>query len=405
MFEALSNAVALGMAKVTRRGGGYLVHGARGDMLMEGELERVGAEWRDSEGAYFVHGDAAAKDMRRMERRSKVAAKAIAARAAKAREQGIRLFDNQRARQQRKVTREIRAMYERAMAEHAADIASIERILSAGRPEGMDAAEWAATVARRRNTLAELEAVYDSLAAGLSKAGESSQMLMSARLQESAAIGRKVAAWQIDNMAGVNVTRFIASDTATLALTGIGTYHGKYDLKAWQGVADRKACRETIRKAVSRGLLTGEHPERIARRIEGVFDGTEPLSPHKRAVRIARTETASIMSEAAQETMRAANDSGVRVLNRWDATLDGKTRDSHRAVDGEVREVGEKFSNGLRRVGDGGPADRINCRCCMTPVLEGFEPDSPLRRDNESGEMLPYMTYAEWERTRGKELS
>ena len=111
------------------------------------------------------------------------------------------------------------------------------------------------------------------------------------------------------------------------------------------------------------------------------------------------------MSEAAQETMRAANDSGVRVLNRWDATLDGKTRDSHRAVDGEVREVGERFSNGMRRVGDGGPADRINCRCCMTPVLEGFEPDSPLRRDNESGEMLPYMTYAEWERTRGQGLS
>lgn len=57
------------------------------------------------------------------------------------------------------------------------------------------------------------------------------------------------------------------------------------------------------------------------------------------------------------------------MVKQWDATLDGNTRDSHRRVDGEIRELDEKFSNGLMRPGDpdGGASEVINCRCaCLT---------------------------------------
>ena len=400
-MSALDNAVSMGLVTVTQTGGGYVVRGAEADMLIIDELEQLGAVWRDGDRAYFVATANGAGRMDSLRRKTNAAATSLAARQALAREQGVKLFDNQRERQQRKVTREISAVYDQAMKEHEAEIKRVSELLSQDRPPDVDPKEWAAIVARRKNTLAELESVYDGLADGLANAGVSAQRLMNGQLMESAAISRNVAAWQLDNMSGINVSRFLAHDTASLALTGVTSFHGKYDLKAWQGVSDRAAARKTIRNAVSRGLLTGEHPDKIARRIQGIYSGTEAGSPHKRAVRIARTETARVMSEATQETLKVANEKGVKVRNRWDATLDGKTRDSHRKVDGEIREVGEKFSNGLRRVGDGGAADSINCRCCMTPVLDGFEPDSPVRRNNETGELYPYMTYEQWEQARG----
>jgi hypothetical protein len=62
-----------------------------------------------------------------------------------------------------------------------------------------------------------------------------------------------------------------------------------------------------------------------------------------------------------------AKDKGADVVKQWDSTLDGETRDSHRAVDGEIRELDEKFSNGLRFPCDpsGGAAEVCNCRCAL----------------------------------------
>ena len=400
-MDALENAVSLGMVKVVRGHGGYVVQGAENDLLIVAELEEMGAEWRERYRGYFVPTDAARGRMEKLRRETSAVANALVARQALAREQGVKLFDNQRERQQRKVTREIKAVYMLAMGEHANEIKRVSELLQQDRPPDVDPKEWAAIVARRRNVKAELESVYDGLADGLANAGVSAQRLMNGQLMESASISRNVAAWQLDNMSGINVSRFLAHDQASLALTGVTSFHGKYDLKAWQGVADKRKAREAIKNAVSRGLLTGEHPDKIARRIQGIFEGNEPLSPHKRAVRIARTETNRVMSEATQETLRVANQKGVKTRNRWYAVLDSKTRDSHRKVDGEVREVGEKFSNGARRPGDGGAAESINCRCALVPVLDGFEPDAPMRRDNETGELIPYMTYKEWEAKRG----
>ena len=51
--------------------------------------------------------------------------------------------------------------------------------------------------------------------------------------------------------------------------------------------------------------------------------------------------------------------------------------------------------------GDGGPADRINCRCALVNVLDGFTPNANLRRDNVTGKSIPYMTYSEWEAANG----
>lgn len=387
-MDELKAAVESGLVSVERRGGGFLVTGAVNDLLVLPELEALGAVWMPKDQGYYIEQPEAARELKRMSRRSKAVAAALAARRAQAQKDGLRIFDNQRARQQRKLTRELREIYQRALLEHQAEL---RRIIA--RYESAQDPVEAIKLAYRRD---ELESVIEALTDGLANAGRAAAALTDTRLAEAAAISRNIAAWQLDNMTGFHVARFIANDAASLAITGLATYHGKYDLKAWDGVADRNHTRKIIKQSISRGLLTGEHPSQIAKRMEGLFTGNTPLSPYKRALRIAHTETASIMSQAALETMKAADAGGLKMKKRWDATLDGSTRKSHRAVDGETVGLDEKFSNGLMRPGDGGAADRINCRCALVNVLDGFTPDVDMRRDNVVRQPTPYKNYYKW---------
>lgn len=389
MWYEIARAVESGVVTVRHHGRGYLLGGAVETLFTRDGLEAAGAEWLVTEKAWYIEApdEATRKAVDRMARRTKAIASALAARGIRAKRDGAKTYDRRRAAQQRKAQREIQDVYRLALMEHERELRAVMERYEAA----LDPVE-AIKLGYRRD---ELNAVMDELARGLANAGKAAEALTSSLLPEAAAISRDIAAWQIDNMAGVRVSRLIAHDTASLAI------HRRYDKIAWRGVSDYKAMQKAVKQAVSRGLLTGENPAKIAERIEGMFTGNMAGSPYKRAVRIAQTETSRIMSEAAQETIRAANDDGIRCRNRWDATLDGKTRKSHRKVDGEVREVGERFSNGLKRPGDGGAAESINCRCCLTPVLEGFAPNAPIRRDNVTGKTMPYMSFGEWEAAGG----
>lgn len=398
MLEHTKEAIAAGFVTVRKQGKVFTFAGVRGDMILENEVERAGAVWNERAEVYVLEaataGNAAFAAAKEAHRKSNAAALAFAARRELARRQGLKLFDRKRAEQQLLATRAIKEIYRQAMAEHAAEINRLRKLAEEAQKDGNLKTHYIATAERK-----ELASVLESLADGLAKAGESSQRLMNGRLKESSAIAHRVAGWQLDNMSGVEVARFIGHDYAALAVSGVTSYHGIYDLKAWQAVANRDAARATIRKAIARGLLTGEHPSKISERIMGIYTGEYPgqPSPYNRAARIAQTETNRVMNEAAQETYRAANEMGVLCANRWEATLDSRTRESHRDVDGEVRPVGEKFSNGCRKPGDGGASESINCRCALTPVIEGIEPDAPMRLDNEARKNIPYMTYREWE--------
>ena len=117
-----------------------------------------------------------------------------------------------------------------------------------------------------------------------------------------------------------------------------------------------------IMAEVSRGISTGKSYAQVAKGLEN-----QSRIGFNRAVRIARTEGHRIQCTAAMDAMEAAKERGADVLKQWDSTLDGRTRDSHRAVDGEIRELDKKFSNGLMFAGDphGVAGEVINCRCAV----------------------------------------
>lgn len=122
---------------------------------------------------------------------------------------------------------------------------------------------------------------------------------------------------------------------------------------------------EKVKDAVKDGIAEHEGIDDIAGRIKDVFKTRTDTD----SVRIARTEVLSASNEAELETY---DQSGVVEQKEWLATRDDRTRDSHIKVDGEIRDLADKFSNGLKYPGDpsGPPEEIINCRCTLLPLFE-----------------------------------
>ena len=115
-----------------------------------------------------------------------------------------------------------------------------------------------------------------------------------------------------------------------------------------------------IRSEISRGFATSSSYSEIARNI----DNRTNVGFNK-AMRIARTEGGKIRNEAAYNAALQVKKAGADIVLQWSAALDKRTRSSHARVDGEIVELGEKFSNGLLHPCDpsGTAAEVINCRC------------------------------------------
>ena len=115
-----------------------------------------------------------------------------------------------------------------------------------------------------------------------------------------------------------------------------------------------------IRSEISRGFAASSSYSEIARNI----DNRTNVGFNK-AMRIARTEGGKIRNAAEYSVALEAKKVGADIVLQWSAALDKRTRPSHARVDGEIVELGKKFSNGLLHPCDpsGTAAEVINCRC------------------------------------------
>lgn len=384
-LEQLTQLVNAGVVAVSEGWDGLTISGAVNDSLLLAELEAAGDLSREENGAllFMPHGDDLDSLLVGLDRKSKANAAALKIRGKRVKIDGVKQFDKQRARMLRENARALKDVYRGAILDVQRQLDEIASIDGGT----LDPAE-AAKLAYRRG---QLNAIIDQLGDQLANAGQQAENLATAQLSRAAEIGGNVTKWQLDNVTGKGIARFLGVDYAQLAV------HNKYDLIAWGKIKDKRKAVQKLRQEIGKGVLMGEHPGEIAKRLEGTFNQWR-----NRAQTIAQTETCRVMSEAAQETYAAAKEQyGLKVKNEWVATLDGDTRKSHRDIDGEVREIGEKFSNGSLRPGQGAPAEAINCRCCLAPVVDGFEPDADVRRDNITRKLIPYQRYNEWARDNG----
>lgn len=160
--------------------------------------------------------------------------------------------------------------------------------------------------------------------------------------------------------------------------------------------------KKTITQEISRGIASGLPYSDIARNINNVSG-----SGLSNAKRIARTEGHRIQQTSSRDAQYAAKKKGCDVVKQWDSTLDGRTRDSHARVDGEIRELDEKFSNGLMFPGDpsGAAAEVINCRCTSNTRARWALDDGELQTLKERAEYFGLDKTANFEDYKQKYLT
>lgn len=133
------------------------------------------------------------------------------------------------------------------------------------------------------------------------------------------------------------------------------------DLYTHLGV-DIKKLKKAIPNEITRGIASGMLFQDIARNI--AFTTGTPLN---RAKNIVQTEGHRIQQASAHDARHHAISRGADLVKQWDATLDMRTRESHRRLDGQVREVDEPFEIDGKEAqfpGDfGDPSEDCRCRC------------------------------------------
>ena len=155
--------------------------------------------------------------------------------------------------------------------------------------------------------------------------------------------------------------------------------------------------KQHIQSEMLRGILTGESIPNIAKRLPQKVG----LYNIHSAVRDARTITTGAENAGRVDGYKYAQSLGVKVKQMWMATLDGRTRHSHRQLDGEQITVGEKFSNGCRYPGDPeGRAEEIyNCRCTLVGVVKGSDVDLYGINGFDRWQRLDGQSYEEWRKS------
>ncbi|MGN0070417.1 MAG: phage minor head protein [Atopobiaceae bacterium] len=146
-------------------------------------------------------------------------------------------------------------------------------------------------------------------------------------------------------------------------------------------------ARRKITSAMMQSILQGESVPDAAKRIRSVVEMYRRAS-----LRAARTSLTGAENAGRIGSYQRASGMGIELQKQWMATLDSRTRDSHRELDGEKADIDAKFSNGLSYPGDpAGPASEVwNCRCTMVAALPGHD----VFRDRNTSKLE--TSYEDW---------
>lgn len=156
---------------------------------------------------------------------------------------------------------------------------------------------------------------------------------------------------------------------------------------------DYKWNEKKVNNIIQQGIIQGESVDQIGKRL------CEDLSSQNESkmTMFARTAITGAQNAGRQVQMEQSAAAGIKVNKRWIATLDNRTRDLHRARDGEEVPYDEEFSGGIEYPGDptAPPEEVYNCRCTMETVYPEYADRSKEWREDETIDGVPYEEWKE----------
>ena len=246
------------------------------------------------------------------------------------------------------------------------------------------------------------EALRDKIAERMTKANETAIAYVNDATPGIYSMNRNYTAYTIEKLSGdIGFTLWDESTVRRMLRDNPDVMPHYPKKRAVKRGIDLKYGRRQIKKSVTSGILQGKSVGKIATDLQARVSEMNRSS----AVRAARTAITSAQNGGRMDSYKAASDMGIKVRKRWVATKDGRTRHSHRRLDGQTVDWDKEFSNGCRYPGDprGKSEEVYNCRCTLRtvekPGIEA-EPRKMRVRDPKTGRnvVVEEMTYEQWER-------
>lgn len=279
------------------------------------------------------------------------------------------------------------AAFERKDASHRADVAS-------GKWTKEQYESW------RRNQLLygdTLKDIRDTIAADLHNTNKMAINLVREKQKDVYALNHNYGTYEIEKGTGVSTSYTLYDhDTVERLMRDDPELLPKPSPKRQKEIdaKDLKWNKQKLSSVFTASILSGDDIPTMATRIASVAQ-----MDRNAAIRNARTMSTGAENAGRTDSYKRAVAMGIDVEQEWMATLDGRTRDSHRQLDGEKVKVGKLFSNGLRFPADpeGAASEVYNCRCTLVAVVGGIDPslfdkESVLKKDST----VANMTYEQW---------
>lgn len=240
-----------------------------------------------------------------------------------------------------------------------------------------------------------LQDMIDVLTEDFTNADKIAMSIVSGEAAGVYALNANYAAYEIEQKAGINlswtlydhstVERLISEEPDLLPLPSVNI------------PLDQQWNKKHITAAINRGILLGDPIPDIAQRLLNVAN-----MDLNAAIRSARTATTAAECAGRINTYKQAAAMGIQLKQMWRATLDGRTRHTHRLLDGQMVDIGEKFKvDGYELEYPGDPSAPgylvYNCRCTVVSVDKFHDPNAP--RASKLGD----LSYEDWKA--GKEVN
>ena len=173
--------------------------------------------------------------------------------------------------------------------------------------------------------------------------------------------------------------------------------------KVSKAIAEGKAQlwdKQQLQSVATQSILQGESIEQIADRLATAVGDSDM----KAAIRNARTMYTGAENAGRQAAAERATEKGVNITKVWVATLDMRTRHTHRLLDGQRKPIGKPFTvegDEIMYPCDlkAKPALIWNCRCTYITQFKGLEKD--IRNfDIRNDPRVNGMSYDEWKNSR-----
>lgn len=234
----------------------------------------------------------------------------------------------------------------------------------------------------------------DILARDLTNADKIASNMISGNLPDVYAMGFNYGTFEAESLSMVD-TAFTLYDRDTVARL-IRDYPELLPKPKVDIPKDMQWNRRHIDNAITQGILQGEDIDDIAKRLRSVTDMDRDAS-----IRNARTMTTSAENAGRTDSYKRAEDMGINMVQVWVASLDSRTREAHRELDGQERPVGEPFQNSIGKIlypGDphADPSNVYNCRCTIIAKVKNSKINASDMTSRNS--KLGAMSYDEWKK-------